>query len=920
MRRGLFAGLLIALLCLPTPTYAQRTTGTIIGNVTDESGAVLPGVSVTLSGAAAQGKPADVTGPTGAYRFPSLAPGTYTLTFALAGFATLLREDVSVPLGGTVEINVQLKVSAIAETVTVSGEQLVVDTTTAQVGTNFNRNWVENAPQRRFTFFDLINQAAGVSPSTSDSERSTAFGGNSTDNSYQLDGTDFTAPLTGAAWPWPNTDAIEEVEVLSLGASAEYGNVQGAVFNVVTRQGSNAFHGDGNFYFQHDNLTSRNTTDAQDDGLPYHRDSYVDTTWQVGGPIMKDKFWFFGSFQYQKDSDSPAGSDPAFPSKSLAKRVLGKLNYQFNAKHKLQFAYHDDYYDIPDPAQTALTATSTLVLEHGHNPSPNLTWTSVPTGKTVIEARYSGFYGKDHGDPLQAGEPRVKPRYYDLDTGQVTGGIYSFYDGDIWKTAVSGKISHLAENFLGGSHDVKLGVQYDYGGSNYVTGPNDYIYTYAGVPAYGYTQVPWHQGGTKTTWGFYADDTYRIGSRTTLTLGLRYDRSTARIPSYPVLDRLGNETGQSSPALDDLFTWNSFSPRLGVVLKLNKDGSTLLKGHYGRYYRGVITGEFDGVGPSVTGVYAFDGTYDENGNPSNAELVLDNSQLVMDPKFKDPYTDQFIVGYEQEIFHNFGIQANFIYKRGEGYGGWKDIRGVYEPGVYADDVGAGATGNSIGVLQLLSDPGDRLFQLTNPSEMFTRYKGLSIQGVKRMSDNWQLTASLVLSKSTGRLGSSLASPLTSQQGIPLSPVSGVEFGQDPNHYVNTDGRLIADRPVIGKVQFLYAFPHGFTAGVNYTHQTGRLWSRQVRVPLGLPSDSLLNLEANTGDRRVPDWDFVDVRVEKDFSLGRGVKIGGFMDVLNLTNSDASESVGSRLVDNESFGLPVSYIIPRRIMLGAKIKF
>jgi hypothetical protein len=108
--------------------------------------------------------------------------------------------------------------------------------------------------------------------------------------------------------------------------------------------------------------------------------------------------------------------------------------------------------------------------------------------------------------------------------------------------------------------------------------------------------------------------------------------------------------------------------------------------------------------------------------------------------------------------------------------------------------------------------------------------------------------------------------------------------------------------------------------VNYTHQTGRLWSRQVRVPLGLPTDSLLNLEANTGDRRVPDWDFLDVRIEKDFSLGGDVKLGGFIDILNLTNSDANESVGSQLVDNESFGLPVSYVFPRRIMLGAKIKF
>ena len=920
MRRLLSIGLVTWAVCLAAPAYAQRTTGAIVGVVTDESGAVLPGVLVTTSGPAVAGRPSVTTGASGAYRFPALVPGTYALRFELDGFASVTREGVIVPLGGTVEINVQMKVSALEETVTVTGESPVVDTSTAQVSTNLNREWVENAPQRRFTFFDLINQAAGVSPSTSDSERSNAFGSNSTDNSYQLDGTDFTAPLTGAAWPWPNTDAIEEVEVLSLGAPAEYGNVQGAVFNVVTRQGSNEFHGDGNYYFQHQDLTSRNTTDEQDDGFPYHRDQYTDTTWQVGGPIIRDKFWFFGSFQYQKDADSGAGSDPEFPARSSAKRVFGKLNYQFSDSHRAQFAYHDDFYDIPDPAATALTAPSSLVVEHGHNPSPNVTWTSVVNNTTVFEARYSGFYGKDHGDPMQEGEPRVRTRYFDLDTGQVTGGIYSFYDGDIWKTAVTAKVTHFAERFMGGSHDLKLGVQYDYGGSDYVTGPNDYIYTYGGVPAYGYTQIPWHQGGKKTTWGVYADDTWRIGQRLTLTLGLRYDHSAARIPSYPLLDRLGNETGESSPALDDLFSWNSVSPRLGFVLKLNEAGRSLLKGHYGRYYRGVITGEFDGVGPSVSGLYAFDGTYDENGSPNNAELVLDNSQLVIDSDFKNPYTDQYIVGFEQELLRNLGIQVSFVYKRGEDYGGWRDIRGVYAPAIYVDEVGAGATGNAIGVFQLLSDPGDRLFQLTNPDEMYSRYKALSIQGVKRMSDRWQMTASLVLSKSTGLIGSSLQDPLDSQSGTPQSPVSGVEFGQDPNHYVNTDGRLIADRPVIGKVQFLYEFPYGFTAGVNYTHQTGRLWSRQVRAPLGLPSDSLLNLEPNTGDRRVPDWDLFDVRVEKDFSLGGDVKVGVFMDILNLTNSDASESVGSRLADNESFGLPVSYIIPRRLMIGAKIKF
>src|SRR5437660_1156693 len=433
MRRVL-AGLCVLMIGVSAPVLAQVTTGTIVGTVTDESGAVLPGVTATLQGANVPGQPTTVTGSDGVYRFPSIPPGEYSLTFTLQGFSTVRRERIPVPLGGTVEINAQLKVSTLQETVTVVGEAPVVNAASTQIATNLNRNWVENAPQRRFTFFDLINQAAGVSPATATSSRSQAFGSSTTDNSYQLDGTDFTAPSTGAAWPWPNTDAIEEVQVLQLGASAEYGNVQGAVFNVVTRQGSNAFHGDGNFYFMNQGMTGRNTTDAQDSKLPYHRAEFKDTTWQVGGPVKKDKFWFFGSFQYQKDSDSQPGTDPAFPAVSSAKRIFWKLNYQLNEKNKLQAQEHDDFYRIPGRA-TSLTAPSTIGVEHGHNPSPGVMWTSVLSNKTFVEARYSGFYGKDHGDPLQSGQPRVQHRFKDLDTSQITGGIYSWYDGDSWKSA-----------------------------------------------------------------------------------------------------------------------------------------------------------------------------------------------------------------------------------------------------------------------------------------------------------------------------------------------------------------------------------------------------------------------------------------------------------------------------------------------------
>ena len=919
--RRVIAGLCVVLLGVCAPAYAQRTTGTIVGTVTDESGAVLPGVTVTLSGPGVAGTPTTVTGETGTYRFPSLAPGIYTVSFALSGFATVNREGISVPLGGTVEINAPLKVSTIQESVTVIGESPVVNTASTQVSTNLNRQWVESAPQRRFTFFDLINQAPGVSPALSTSSRSQSFGSNTTDNSYQLDGTDFTAPSTGAAWPWPNTDAIEEVEVLSLGASAEYGNVQGAVFNVVTRQGSNQFHGDGNFYFQHQNLTGRNTTDDQDDGLPYNRDEFTDTTWQLGGPIARDKFWFFGSFQYQKDAESQPGTPAEFPARSSARRIFGKLNYQINDNQKLQFQYHDDYYRIPGRA-TALTAPSTIGVENGHNPSPGLTWTNVLSNTTFIEARYSGFYGVDHGDPLEEGQPRVMPRFSDLDTGEITGGIYSWYDGNAWKSAASAKISHYAENFMGGAHDLKLGVQFDSGGSDYITGPNDYIYTYGSTIAYGYTQLPWHEGGQKRSFGVYFDDTIRLGSRITLNLGLRYDWTRASIRAYPLLDAQGNETGSESASIDNVFTWNVVSPRAGVIFRLNESGKTLLKVHAGRYYRGAVTSEFDDVGPSVSPRFIFDGTYvGGRPNPASLEVVSDNSQLVVDPDFRDPYTDQYIVGFEHELMTNFGLQVNYVYKRGENYGGWRDIEGTYVPATYVDNRGAESTGQSVQLFRLTSPADERLFQLTNPESFYTRYNGLSIQAQKRMSDRWQMTGGMTFSKSTGQIGSQMGSPTSAQQGNALAVLAGQLFGQDPNHYVNTDGRLIGDRPVVGKLQFLYEAPHGILLGLNYTHQTGRLWARQVRVPgLGFPSNPLVNMEANTGDRRVPDWNMFDVRIQKDFRLGQTAKFAVLADVLNLTNADTYESIGSRQGTASNFGLPTRFLYPRRLMLGARIKF
>lgn len=935
MRRLITHGLwgLLVLLVVAGPARAQRTTGEVLGTVTDESNAVLPGVTVTIRGEGVPGTPTVVTSETGAYRFPALPPGSYTIEYALQGFSTLRREGIPVGVGAVIELNVQLKVSTLAETVTVTGESPVVNVASTTVSTNYNQEWVASAPIRHFSFFDLVNSAPGVSATSTVGSATTAttLGSTTNDNVYAIDGTDLSAPTGGTAWPWPNADAIQEIEVLQLGASAEYGNVMGAVFNVVTRQGGNQFHGDATYYGQSQGLTARNTTAAQEcqgvpdcppGGLPYHRDQWRDTTVQLTGPIVRDKFWFFGSFEYQNDYDSQPGTDPAFPAKSTSRRVFYKLNYNLTDEHRLMHGYHNDYWSFPG-VPSAVTAPSTVNIGHGDNPTPNLVYTGVLSSKTFIEARLAGYYGKDSTDPLIAGEPRVLPRVVNNDTGQITGGISSWGDAKTWRTGMSGKISHLSDKFLGGSHDLKLGVQYSGGGRDAILGTNDYIYIVGGKQSYGYSRLPYHSGGLIRNIGTYVDDTYRLANVVTFNVGLRYDHSVAKYPSFPILDASGNPTGGFSPGNNNVYRWNVVSPRIGATWKVNDSGRTVVKGYYGLLYRGIFLNDFTAAIPSVTDRIYFDIT--STGQRTNFASVSNNRNLAVDPNFKDPYSHEVIVQLEQELVTNLGLQVNYVHKRGYDYPGWQDIGGQYAQVPYVDSAGVEASGQTVNVFRLLTPFSQSVFQMTNVAGLYSRYNGVTITGTKRMSHNWQATLSLVLSKSEGREPSSILGPASPQTGTSgtFGTIGRGGTNGGPNDFVNTDGLLIGDRPVVAKAQVIYRLPYGFQVSANVQHQTGRPWARQIRVGgLNFPSRPTIYMEPLDGSRRLPNLDLFDARVQKSFPFGvANASLDLFMDALNLTNADTSENVLSRRGDQaSSFGVPSRYIYPRRLQLGARIKF
>jgi hypothetical protein len=235
---------------------------------------------------------------------------------------------------------------------------------------------------------------------------------------------------------------------------------------------------------------------------------------------------------------------------------------------------------------------------------------------------------------------------------------------------------------------------------------------------------------------------------------------------------------------------------------------------------------------------------------------------------------------------------------------------------YVDSEGVDATGASITVQRRDSDAADSLYLLTNPEQMFTRFDGVTVQLQKRMSNNWQATASFVWGKATGRLGSSLRSPIQEPEARARN------FGQNPNDYVNTDGRLIGDRPISAKLQLVYQLPAGFLVGANYNYQQGRPWARQAVLPSELTGglSTTILAERIDGSRRVGSWSLLDLRVQKDFKLGSTARFALLADGMNVFNNDANDGIGSRVGTSDGFGVPTDFVLPRRLMLGAKLTF
>ena len=336
----LWLGCLAAVLLAPPMATAQTLTGTLSGTVRDEQGGVLPGAVVRItSPALIGGDRQTTTSEKGHWRFPVLAPGTYALTVELApAFKPSRVEGIGVGAGATIDRPVVLQLAGVVAAVNVAATP--DRSRSSGLEKRFESDYVETIPTRRYSMFDLIKSAPGVSPTSPASgtvNTVSVFGSAVNENMFMIDGTNFTCPCQGVSRAEPSVDVIQEVQVQSTGASVEFGNIQGGVFNVVTKQGGARFGYDASYYAQPAGLTAQPVLLPSSTGslAGYERVRYRDFTTNLGGPVWRDRLWFFSGYQYLRDSDSQPGANPACPRQYEQNKIFAKLTWRLTPSLQL---------------------------------------------------------------------------------------------------------------------------------------------------------------------------------------------------------------------------------------------------------------------------------------------------------------------------------------------------------------------------------------------------------------------------------------------------------------------------------------------------------------------------------------------------------------------------------------------------------
>jgi hypothetical protein len=938
----LFAGLSAA--------HAQERFGAIAGVVSDASNAPVPGATVTALNKTTGAVKVTTSGADGMFRIADLEPGRYDITVELSGFQRVQADDVLILLGRTLDFPAQLRIGAVTETVNVTGEAAKqIDLTSVTIAHNVTQEEFDRIPKTR-TFQSIALTAPGVNAGEIEGGYQ-VNGASGAENAFTIDGVVTNSLIYGSSRQNTQFEYLQEVQVKTTGISAEYGGALGGVISAVTKSGGNTFRGEGHYYYEGSGLSAgpvrrlllspvddRTVTYQQDDKMPDHRNEFGGS---VGGPIVRDRLFFFGSYSPRLASRTndylfSNGTEANSLSRDItSQQAFGKVTYTNN-----RLTAHGSVLWTPTSADGTLPAyngsgtnfrtssfASNAVNEQiGYD--INQTNLSGSVDYTLTNASFvsvkGGYFYDNYND---TGIPETTNYIYQTSSVGLAGvpanlqgpiGTQNtprniivnfdrtkrtFVNAD-YNHAFSAAGSHTLKGGFGFQHTVNEAEQAYPGG--YVNIYWDSTFVFGGTSGrgtYGYYEV--NNRGVQGTAGadiysLFVQDTWMVNDRLTLNLGLRTENET--VPSF--------RTDIKENAFQFGFS-EKLAPRLGAAYDLRGDGRVKLFGSWGRYYDWtkyeLARGSFGGDTWHVyyRGLDTLDlGSLNLSNMPGRDLWVVPGTYRdrrvpnfdTVDPELEPMSQDSLSAGVDYQLNNTSVLTVTYTHN---------NLRQTIE------DVGFLTSGGDEGYV--IGNPGYREAAIQFPygatplgqpvPKVKRQYDAVNIGVNRRFANNYFVGANYTWSRLYGNyagLASSdeIRTPTTGvsvataqqQAGSIARPGANVnrawdidEIMWDSHGNLDVLGNLATDRPHVFKAYGAYQFPFGTQVGANLYAGSGTPMTTYVNSS----HQSEIFVEGRGDMGRTDMLSRTDLLVSHELGLMNSKRLRFELNVLNIFNQKTS---------------------------------
>jgi len=870
---------------------AQEQTGELRGIVKEEGGEPLPGVAVKAASAALIRDVTALTDQNGRYRILQLPPGKYTLTFSLAGFTTITREEIVVSLGKTLSLDIVMTPATLEAESVVIGQAPVVDVTKSATTYEITKDMFDKLPKGR-DFESIVYIAAGVNEETAQLNGTSFSGASSSENMYFFDGMDTTDVQSGYSGQGIVFENVEEVQVKDSGYAAEFGGSMGGVINVITRSGGNKFHGEGVLYFESSALTAEerpglwlNPYDPSEAGyVTYPKDghSVYEVGFNLGGYLIKDRLWFYASYIPRSETfqrtgvfvDEPTSTEE-YTQSLRGDRILLKLTLMPISELRMNLSYANDYsrYRGSLPSQDGLSDPNYNYGQDGRNHpiwSASFNADYTPRDNLLVNVRAGRYYANTYSIV----DPPPYPRYYFIFSNIDMPGVpEDMVHGEDWRSypydagwdyrkhvearwSAAMDVSYFID--LAGEHALKAGFGWnrgerdtwealahdynylcwgvDYSSPNLGDVPTEYGYFYAVDPAGDIYNIH------SDRFAIFVQDSWTIAKRLTLNFGVRLESE-----NYPSFVDPASDLAKEHPEyLNDFIKFDfadKIAPRLGFAYDIFGDSRLKVFGSWGLYYD-VMKLHMSAATGGATWVehyYRIPEWMIQNFRLPEYNHQMNNPPADLAPYFLEslnqyiPSFDMFQPDMEpySKMEYSFGVQAKVS----------EDIsfsaRYLHNHILWAIE--------DIGVL----DPEGSSYYIGNPGSDWInskyaesdvipdgvkcpkatrKYDSLDIGLDKRFSNSWMAGFHYTLSRLWGNMSGLASSDEHGRQDPNTSRYFDgwwLPFAQ--NFPEESLGLLNTDRPHQFKLYGAYSFDFGLTVGTNIFAASGTPESTELYI-------------------------------------------------------------------------------------------